>query len=104
MVRIPQNKADLLSIIEEETAAWRALLAEVGEDRMLLPGVGGEWTFKDVVAHLNGWRARTVNLLGGAVDRPFPADLTSDEDSDVGVEEINRWIHDANENRLAADV
>ena len=52
------TKGDLLEAIEREREAWEALLAEVGEDRMLEAGPMGEWTFKDLVAHLNGWRAR----------------------------------------------
>src|SRR3954453_944299 len=94
----------VLTAFDQHQSWWNGVLDRAATKDVESPGVAGEWSFKDVVAHLNGWQARTINLLGGAVDRPFPADLTSDEDSDEGVEEINRWIHDANENRLAADV
>jgi hypothetical protein len=39
---------------------WDAMLAEVGTERMLQPGVTGEgWTVKDVIAH-NTWNEREV--------------------------------------------
>ena len=46
------TKGETLAAIERERAAWENLLAEVGEDRMLEPGPMGDWTFKDLVAHL----------------------------------------------------
>ena len=57
MTETPSKRA-LLEQIERERAFWEGLVAEVGEARMLQPGATGEWTFKDVVAHLNGWRVR----------------------------------------------
>ena len=99
------TKASLLQRIDREGAAWDALLAEVGEDRMELPGAAGDWTFKDVVGHLNGWRMRTLDRLEHAdapPPPPWPADL--DVDSDEGVEAINRWLYDRNRDRPAADL
>jgi hypothetical protein len=53
MTHVP-NKSALLEQIERERIFWEQLQAEIGEQRMLVPGATGEWTFKDVVAHLNG--------------------------------------------------
>jgi hypothetical protein len=36
---------------------WGDLVAEVGRERMLEPGPMGEWTFKDMAAHLAAWIA-----------------------------------------------
>jgi hypothetical protein len=52
------SKAGLLAQIEREQAFWTQLLAEIGTEHMLQPGAAGDWSFKDVVAHLNGWRTR----------------------------------------------
>ena len=104
-VAIPQNKAELLAQIDEETAFWDRLLAEVGEDRMLQPGVTGDWTFKDVVAHLIGWRRRSLARLEAAqqgVDPPSPPWPAALEGKDEDV--INRWIYEQNRDRPLADV
>lgn len=94
---------EVLAAIERERAAWEALLAEVGEQRMLEPGPMGDWTFKDLAAHLTGWRVRTLQRLEAAAHgQPepapvWPANLQSDD-------EINAWIQEVNEDRLLGEV
>src|SRR5688500_274445 len=46
------NKAKLLETLRSRRAEWDAVLVEVPRDAMTEPGVAGEWTVKDVVAHL----------------------------------------------------
>jgi hypothetical protein len=102
------SKAAWLERIEQERQIWERLLAEVGEGRMLEPGVMGAWTFKDVVAHLNGWRVLTLARLEAAQHRrepeppPWPAHLDEDVESDV--DEINNWIYRASQGRSLQDV
>ena len=97
------SKGQALAAIERERDAWEALLAQVGEARMLEPGAMGDWTFKDLVAHITGWRARTLRRLEAAANgqpepKPvWPANLTSDD-------EINEWIHEQNRDRLLGEV
>lgn len=97
------TRGEVLSAIERERAAWESLLAEVGEARMLEPGPMGEWTFKDLTAHLTGWRARSLQRLEAAANgQPepapvWPAALQTDD-------EINSWIHEINQDRLLGEV
>jgi hypothetical protein len=97
------SKGEILSAIERERANWEALLAEVGERRMTEPGAFGDWTFKDLVAHLNAWEAHTLALLEAAAWNrpqpadPWPADLEGDD-------AINAWISEQNRDRLLGDV
>ncbi len=97
------TKGEVLEAIERERATWETLLAEVGEARMLEPGPMGEWSFKDLVAHLTGWRARSLRRLEAAANgQPepapvWPADLSTDD-------EINAWIHEVNRDRLLGEV
>jgi hypothetical protein len=99
-----QAKAELLARIDQEREAWRALVNEVGMDRMDEPGPMGDWSFKDLAAHLLGWRQRTIGRLeeaaGGppAVERFWPPELGDDD------EPINDWIHEQHRDRPAADV
>jgi hypothetical protein len=97
------TKGEVLAAIEGERQAWEDLLAGIGEARMLEPGPMGEWTFKDLAAHLTGWRARWLQRLEAAANgQPepppaWPANRTTDD-------EINDWIHEVNEDRLLGEV
>jgi hypothetical protein len=97
------SKAQLLKGLRDEQAGWEALLQEIGEEHMTEPGVAGEWSIKDIVAHLTGWRQRTVARFRAALRREpapppaWPAHLQTDD-------EINAWIYAANRDRPLADV
>jgi hypothetical protein len=97
------SKAQLLDDLKVEQAQWEALLQDIGEDHMTQPGVAGEWSIKDIVAHLTGWRRRSVGRFQAALRHepappPFwPSHLQTDD-------EINAWIYAANRDRPLADV
>lgn len=97
------SKAKLLEDLQDENAQWEKLLAEIGEARMTQPGVAGHWSVKDVVAHLTGWRRRTVARLQAvargepAPPPPWPQHLQTDD-------EINAWIYEQNRNCSLSDV
>jgi hypothetical protein len=94
----PATKSAALDRIDAERQYWRDLVAEVGEDRMEEPGPMGEWSFKDVAAHLLGWRERTIGRLEAAAEGrsepapPWPSNLTEDDD-------INDWFHERDRER-----
>ncbi len=102
----PISKKQLLAEMQSEQAAWLALLDEIGEEHMTQPEAASGWSIKDIVAHITGWRRRTVLRFRAALDptvdiTPYwPAEL--DEDNEV--DEINAWIYKANRDRPLADV
>jgi hypothetical protein len=49
------DKAGLLALLDQRQRDWETTLGEVGAARMDRPGVNGDWSFKDIVAHLTGW-------------------------------------------------
>ena len=87
--------------LEAERNVWNDLVTEVGSVRVSQPGVAGDWTFKDVVAHLNGWREQTLQNLeaqlagGDSAPPPWPEELGRGGD-DEGVEKINQWMYETN--------
>jgi hypothetical protein len=97
------SKAQLLADLKDEQAQWEALLRAIGEDHMTQPGVAGDWSIKDIVAHLTGWRRRTVGRIQAALRHepapppPWPPQLEADD-------EINAWIYTANRDRPVSDV
>ena len=102
----PISKKQLLAEMQSEQAAWLALLDEIGEENMTQPEVAGGWSIKDIVAHLTGWRRRTVLRFRAALDPTvdmtpdYPAELDENDE----VDEINAWIYKANQDRSLADV
>ena len=97
------SKSQFLAELRDENASWEALLAEIGEASMTQPDVAGGWSIKDIVAHLTGWRRRTVRRFQAALHHesdftpPWPPELQEDD-------EINAWIYEANRDRPLADV
>ena len=97
------TKDELLRSIQAERGKWHALVAEVGEGRMDEPGPMGVWTFKDLAAHLTGWRERTIGRIEAAgrgepePPPPWPVELTEDDP-------INDWIYRQNLDRPLRDV
>src|SRR5947199_9556001 len=73
---------------------------------MTQPEVAGGWSIKDIVAHITGWRRRTVLRFRAALDptvdmTPYwPAELDEDDE----VDQINAGIYKANRTRPHADV
>jgi len=83
----------MVARIRDEQAAWRRVVDEVGRDRMLEPGPMGEWSFRDLAAHLLGWRERTIGYIeAAAAGRGRPADPWPDglETDDA----TNDWIRE----------
>jgi len=97
------KKSELLDWLQEEQQKWEGYLDQIGLERMEQPGVNGDWSFKDMVAHLNGWQPRMIAQLQAAQrgepepPPPWPAHLQSDD-------EINAWIYDSNKKRPLREV
>lgn len=87
------SKSKLLAELQDEQTAWEALLSSIDTARMTEPGVAGHWSLKDVVAHLTGWRKRTVSRIQAALQHqptpppPWPSHLQNDD-------EINAWMYE----------
>ena len=97
------NKPELLNGVREEYRQWEALLNQIGETHMDQPGAAADWSIKDIIAHLTGWRRRTVARLQAAQrgepepPPPWPAHLQTDD-------EINAWIYESNRERSVREV
>jgi len=95
-----QSKQQLLEQIEHARSQWEALLAEIGLERMMMPGAMGDWTGKDVVAHLTTWWRREVAGLEAVRRGEQPEPHPSQRDVQV----INSWIHYTNRDRLLSEI
>jgi hypothetical protein len=97
------NKSELHNWLVEEDRQWNSLLDQIGIERMDLPGAMGDWTFKDMVAHLNDWQGWLIARMRAAQNGetkpapPWPDHFQDDDD-------INAWIYEANRERPVEDV
>lgn len=95
-------KSRALARIDTEAEEWSKIVA-AAEGRLEAPGVTGNWSLKDVAAHLNGWRIHSLATLEAEhrgespPPPPWPEDFATDD-------EINDWIYRGNKDRPAADV
>jgi hypothetical protein len=91
--------------IRDDQRFWRDLVADVGLDHMDEPGAMGEWTFKDLAAHLAAWRNYRIPMIHAAglgetmPPPPWPAHL-ADDDYDA----INAWFQERDAPRSLQDV
>jgi hypothetical protein len=97
------KKSELLNWLQEEYQGWEAFLAQIGETRMEQTGVAGNWSMKDIVAHLTGWNRWLVLRLQAAQrgeanpSPPWPAHVQTED-------EINAWIYESNRERSLREV
>ena len=62
---------DLAAIIERIGASWddlEASYAGMGEEEMLVPGVTGDWSARDILAHVAVWDALALSVLPGILE------------------------------------
>lgn len=57
------NKREIMRALEESHEPILQVLDGLSDEEMLEPGVVGDWTLKDVIAHLARWEAELVKLL-----------------------------------------
>jgi hypothetical protein len=73
---------------------WKALVERFGDDTAVI--IAGDWTFRDVTAHLNGWREWTARRMEAAANDfetplpPWPGGMS--EETAEGTDEINAWF------------
>jgi hypothetical protein len=97
------KKSELLNWLQEEYRQWEAFLDQIGEARMDQGGVNGDWSMKDIVAHLTGWNRWLVARLQAAQrgepepPPPWPVHLQTED-------EINAWIYESNRHRSVREV
>jgi hypothetical protein len=97
------KKSELLNWLQEEYQQWEAFLDQIGPARMDQPGVNGDWSMKDIVAHLTGWQPRLTSHIQAAQrgepepPPPWPAHLETED-------EINAWIYESNRGRSVREV
>lgn len=69
----PTSKQDLLKAIEKERGALEAFLEPLTSEQMIRPGIVGEWSVKDVLAHLIEWEQMCLGWYRAGLRGEDPA-------------------------------
>jgi hypothetical protein len=97
----PMTGPKLVGILQTERTRWNALLAQVSLERMDVPGVEGEWSVKEMVAHLMWYEQAIVE---GAQQALQTGKFTRRRPEGVGLDEMNARIAREAHARPVADV
>ena len=95
------TKAGLLNELRAARAEWDALMTEVGTARMTEPGAAGDWSVKDVIAHLTSYNRWFVQASEAHFRGEMPP-LDGTEDMDF--EQRNLFRHQQTRDHSLADV
>ena len=97
------NKNELLNWLQKQYEDWQALLDQIDPEHMDQPGLNGDWSMKDLVAHLTGWQPRLIGRIQAAQrgepepSSPWPAHVQTED-------EVNAWIYESNRDRTVREV
>ncbi|HET9914364.1 MAG TPA: ClbS/DfsB family four-helix bundle protein [Anaerolineales bacterium] len=99
----PGTKKQLLEAIEVEHQALEGLLDRLSSAQMVLPGVVGEWSVKDVLAHLLEWQQMVLSWHAAGVKGKIP--VTPAEGFNwAQLPELNQRIYEKHCKRPLADI
>ena len=90
------NKKELLAALEDSHERILEAIEGLSPEAMIEPGVVGEWSVKDVLAHLSRWEAEVIKLLWQAHQGRTPTTLLNEQVSD---DEVNARWHDEDQAR-----
>jgi hypothetical protein len=99
----PTTTKTLLETIEFERNALESLLAELSPDRMTEPGMVGEWSVKDVLAHLLEWEQMVLCWHSAGLTGKVPI-TPSEEFNWAQLPQLNQQIFEKSQNRPLADI
>ena len=95
------TKAKLLDELRAARAEWDTLLAEVGQDHMTEPGAAGDWSVKDMVAHLTSYSQRFIS----ASEAQFRGELPPPDSTEgMDFETLNQHYYALNKDRPLSEI
>lgn len=97
----PRNSSRTVAdLMRAEHARLESLQAEIPDEQFIQPGAFGEWSVKDMLAHITFWEQRLIAYLNGARESL----IQPGEDEQAGIDRVNASVFAANRDRPLADV
>jgi uncharacterized protein (TIGR03083 family) len=96
----PNDGAAIAERMREEHARLEALLTSFSDEELVQPGRFGEWSVKDMLAHITFWEQRLIAYVNGATESL----VQPDEDEQAAIDRINAGVLAANRARPLAEI
>ncbi len=96
------DKTRILDEMCGKYAALAEILTPLDETLMTTAGVNGNWSIKDIMAHITSWHQRLLAWLRAASRNEEPA--ISGPDSDEEMDRLNEQFYEGNKSRSLDDV
>lgn len=98
------EKRRLLARMEESRRALLAAVEQAGPDLLQRSGMWGEWTLKDLIAHLVYWQTSAAERLQRYMAGETGTAQTLAPAGDGATDEINAGVYRANRDRPLAEM
>lgn len=99
----PTTKKQLLEAIEVERKALEKFLDELSPAQLTQPGLVGEWSAKDVLAHLIEWEQMLLKWHAAGLKGEMPV-TPSEEYNWAQTPLLNQKIYEKHRDRSLADI
>ncbi|MFX0094390.1 MAG: DinB family protein [Candidatus Hodarchaeota archaeon] len=96
------NKEALINHLQAERSRIESMLAELTHEQMEKPGVQGDWSVKDIIAHLIVWERRGIEWIKSAVQNQEPEVPLPRSGLDMAA--LNMKTYEENQNRPIEDI
>ena len=96
------DKAQLLAEMNSKYAELESLLASLNEQQMTTPGVSGDWSIKDILAHITTWQQSMLERLQAVARNVTPAFYGPDNDEEM--DRMNARFYQENKARPLSEV
>ncbi len=93
------DKSTLLNNIRTKQAELDQVLSTLSEQQMTTAGVNGEWSIKDILAHMVEWQHVLLKRLHAAISGGEP-----EVSMDYSIDETNEQFYQKNRERSLTDV
>lgn len=93
------NQIEIITRLNAVQQELMDAIAGLSGETMLEPGVNGEWSVKDILAHLSAWEAELVRLLWQARQGKRPTTIHFSKDRDIDKTNLT-WYNERKERPL----
>jgi hypothetical protein len=94
------NKTELLNSMHMGYTVFETLLGPLNAEQMTKPGVNGEWSVKDILAHLTAWHRHRLHLIEATKRGEEPQDIPPD----MSLDAINEQFYQESKQRSLGEV
>ncbi|MFX1256208.1 MAG: ClbS/DfsB family four-helix bundle protein [Promethearchaeota archaeon] len=97
------DKLAFIKHLQTDRSRIEDMLAEMTSEQMELPGVQGDWSVKNIIAHLTIWERRGIEWIKAAMQEKEP-EVPLPRSGLFDINQLNMRIYEESENRSVEDI